>query len=185
MSDTAQGPGWWLASDGKWYPAELWTGPPGTRPDAGAGGPTPQPSQPLGSAPPGYASYGSTPSGGVPGGHGGANPYAAYGYQYSPYGTAPAGRRTNGMAVASLVCGIGGFLFFVPAILGIIFGFVARSQIRQSDGRQGGQGLATAGIIVGFAWVALFVVVFAVSATNTTTTGAVLQHLAAAGGLGG
>ena len=28
MSDTSQGPGWWLASDGKWYPPELWTGPP-------------------------------------------------------------------------------------------------------------------------------------------------------------
>jgi hypothetical protein len=23
MSDTTQGPGWWLASDGKWYPPEL------------------------------------------------------------------------------------------------------------------------------------------------------------------
>ena len=23
MSDTSQGPGWWLASDGKWYPPEL------------------------------------------------------------------------------------------------------------------------------------------------------------------
>ena len=27
MSTTSQGPGWWLASDGKWYPPELWTGP--------------------------------------------------------------------------------------------------------------------------------------------------------------
>jgi Domain of unknown function (DUF4190) len=27
MSDSAQGPGWWLASDGRWYPPELWTGP--------------------------------------------------------------------------------------------------------------------------------------------------------------
>ena len=32
MSDTSQGPGWWLASDGKWYPPELWTGGPGTAP---------------------------------------------------------------------------------------------------------------------------------------------------------
>jgi hypothetical protein len=31
MSDTTQGPGWWLASDGKWYPPELhpnYTPPP-------------------------------------------------------------------------------------------------------------------------------------------------------------
>ena len=27
MSDTSQGPGWWLASDGRWYPPE-------THPDA-------------------------------------------------------------------------------------------------------------------------------------------------------
>ena len=28
MSDTSQGHGWWLASDGKWYPPEAWTGSP-------------------------------------------------------------------------------------------------------------------------------------------------------------
>jgi hypothetical protein len=28
MSDTAQGPGWWLASDGRWYPPESRTTPP-------------------------------------------------------------------------------------------------------------------------------------------------------------
>ena len=28
MSDTAQGPGWWLASDGKWYPPEQHPAPP-------------------------------------------------------------------------------------------------------------------------------------------------------------
>ena len=37
MSDTSQGPGWWLASDGKWYPPELWTGPPDARPGRDAG----------------------------------------------------------------------------------------------------------------------------------------------------
>src|SRR5665213_4502909 len=30
MSDTAQGPGWWQASDGKWYPPDLLTGLPFT-----------------------------------------------------------------------------------------------------------------------------------------------------------
>lgn len=32
MSDTPQGPAWWKAVDGKWYPPERWTGPPGTSP---------------------------------------------------------------------------------------------------------------------------------------------------------
>jgi len=27
MSDTSQGPGWWLASDGRWYPPHLYSSP--------------------------------------------------------------------------------------------------------------------------------------------------------------
>lgn len=32
MSDRPMGTGWWLADDGRWYPPEQWTGPPGTLP---------------------------------------------------------------------------------------------------------------------------------------------------------
>jgi len=39
MSDTAEGPGWWRASDGQWYPPEAVPGPP-TPPDQRTGGPT-------------------------------------------------------------------------------------------------------------------------------------------------
>jgi hypothetical protein len=78
-------------------------------------------------------------------------------------------KRNNGLAVASLVCSCAGFVLFVPAVLGIIFGFVARSQIRRSGGTQGGDGLAIAGIIVGFAWIALIVILGAVNASNNTT----------------
>ena len=35
MSDASQGPGWWQASDGKWYPPEQ---APGAQPAAGGGG---------------------------------------------------------------------------------------------------------------------------------------------------
>ncbi len=43
MSDTSQGPGWWQASDGKWYPPEQAPGyqPPAGGGDAAAGGGTP------------------------------------------------------------------------------------------------------------------------------------------------
>jgi hypothetical protein len=91
---------------------------------------------------------------------------------YTPYG-GPAVKRNNGLAVASLVCACAGFLFFVPAILGVIFGFIARSQIRQSGGTQGGDGLALAGIIVGFAWIGLFVLVFIVGAATNNSSGLV------------
>jgi hypothetical protein len=77
------------------------------------------------------------------------------------------GRRNNGLAVASLVCSIAGivpFLFGLPCILGIVFGFVSRGQIKRSRGTQGGEGLALAGIIVGFCLIGLFIVVVALLA---------------------
>ena len=69
-------------------------------------------------------------------------------------------RQTNGLAVASLVCACAGivpFFFGLPCVLGVIFGFVARSQIRRTNGAQEGSGLALAGIIVGFSLIALFI----------------------------
>ncbi|HEY1445647.1 MAG TPA: DUF4190 domain-containing protein [Acidimicrobiales bacterium] len=83
-------------------------------------------------------------------------------------------KRTNGLAIASLVCSCAGFLFIVPGVLGVIFGFIARSQIRQSGGSQGGDGLALAGILVGFAWIGLFVIVFIIGAANNNSSGVVM-----------
>ena len=46
MSDTSQGPGWWLASDGKWYPPHLAPQPPPPQPAPQAGYPAqPYPAQ--------------------------------------------------------------------------------------------------------------------------------------------
>lgn len=59
---------------------------------------------------------------------------------------------TNGMAVASLACGIFGWVFVVGGLLGIVLGIVALGQIRESRKNgvpQGGAGLATAGIVIG------------------------------------
>jgi uncharacterized membrane protein len=93
-------------------------------------------------------------------------------------------KRNNGLAVASLVCSCAGFVLFVPAVLGIIFGFVARSQIRRSMGTQRGDGLAIAGIIVGFAWIALIVILGAVNTSNNNTSGVVdVAHLITFGGI--
>jgi hypothetical protein len=60
----------------------------------------------------------------------------------------------NPLAVASLVCSICGILpvlGLLGIVLGIVFGFVARSQIARGGNLQGGKGLALAGIIIGFA----------------------------------
>jgi uncharacterized protein DUF4190 len=160
MSDTSQGPGWWLASDGKWYPPELWTGPPLSGPAVPQGAPSAYPGQ--AGAPPASAG----------GPYGGQIPPQGY-LPYTPYG-GPAIKRNNGLAVASLVCACAGFLFIVPGVLGVIFGFIARSQIRQSRGTQGGDGLALAGIIVGFAWIGLFLILVIVGAANNNSSGVVL-----------
>ena len=147
MSETSQGHGWWLDSDGKWYPPEAWTGPPpqtGQAPYAmtgyQAGYQSAEPSAPYSA---GYYSAGYPSAG------------------YPPQGTSwNAPRRTNGLAIASLACACAGiipFLFGLPSVLGIIFGFVARSQIKNAHGAQGGAGLALAGIIVGFSLIGLFI----------------------------
>jgi hypothetical protein len=134
MSDTSQGPGWWFASDGKWYPPEAWTGTP--------------------------PSVGPVP----------------YAYGNQPYGTsAGPPPRNNGLAVASLVCACAGvipFLFGLPSLLGIIFGFVARGQIKRSRGVQKGEGLAIAGIIVGFGVIGLFIIVVVLVAIFNPSTSA-------------
>jgi hypothetical protein len=70
----------------------------------------------------------------------------------APYG-APAGypyavqQRTNGMAVASLVLGIL-WIYWIGSVLALVFGYIAKNQIRQR-GESGG-GMATAGIVLGW-----------------------------------
>ncbi len=57
--------------------------------------------------------------------------------------------RTNQMAFASLVCGVGQIFFLVLAgVPAIVFGHVARRQIRQTG--EAGSGMATAGLIMGY-----------------------------------
>lgn len=71
----------------------------------------------------------------------------AYG---QPAGYPAAGQSTNGLAIASLVSSILGiFCCGVLSILGLVLGVVAKRQIRDSNGTQTGDGMATAGIIIG------------------------------------
>jgi hypothetical protein len=63
--------------------------------------------------------------------------------------------RTNVKAVWSLVLGISGFVFVLAAIPALILGYKAKREIRSSG--QHGYDLATAGIVLGWAEVALAV----------------------------
>lgn len=59
--------------------------------------------------------------------------------------------KSNGLATASLVLGIVGFVVpIVASIAGIIMGHIAKARICKSSGAMGGGGVATAGLIVGY-----------------------------------
>ncbi len=69
---------------------------------------------------------------------------------------------TSTLAIVSLVAGILSFsiLPFVAAIVAIITGYMARKETRATPPTASGDGLATAGIIMGYVHIALFVLVF-------------------------
>jgi Domain of unknown function (DUF4190)/Protein of unknown function (DUF2510) len=73
-----------------------------------------------------------------------------------------AATSTNGWAIASLVLGILG-----GSVLAIAFGLVGRGQIKRSEGRQTGLGLATAGIVLGGIWLGLIALVAVLAATGS------------------
>ncbi|WP_219512699.1 MmpS family transport accessory protein [Nonomuraea ceibae] len=86
-------------------------------------------------------------------------PQQPYSQPNPAYGQPPA-PRTNGLAVASLVLGLIGFISCgLTSILAVIFGHVAIGQIRR-DGTDG-RGMALAGVILGWvlsgAWILFWV----------------------------
>ncbi|HEV2468746.1 MAG TPA: DUF4190 domain-containing protein [Candidatus Sulfotelmatobacter sp.] len=71
--------------------------------------------------------------------------------------------ETSGKAIVSLISGL--FFFVFPlAILAIIFGHLSLSEIRKSAGRVKGDGIAIAGLVLGYAGVAVIPVVLIVAA---------------------
>lgn len=74
--------------------------------------------------------------------------------QYQPgSGPSAAGGQNKTLAIVSLVSGILGLTiccgWFLPSLLGLVLGFMARSKANQNPGEYGGGGLATGGIITG------------------------------------
>ena len=79
----------------------------------------------------------------------------------SPLATTTMQARTNGLAIASLACGVAQFAFGpLATIPAIMLGHMARSQIRRT-GEQGA-GLALAGLVLGWGAVILGIVLIAV-----------------------
>jgi len=85
--------------------------------------------------------------------------------QIAPQFAAPASDApTSGKALASMITGIFGFLFFLPAIAAIILGHISRSEIRKSNGHLKGTGMATAGLIMGYVVIAFLPFVLIIAA---------------------
>lgn len=131
-------PGWQLWAEDDAAPAGPVPGagpqPPAMSPQAAATGDTVvRPIPPAGYSPPGYPPPGTPP---------GYSPYAGPG--------APPRAGTNGLAVASFILGLIGMLL-LSAILGIIFGILALSQLRRRPQR--GRGLAIAGLVLSGLWI--------------------------------
>ncbi|HEY3562658.1 MAG TPA: DUF4190 domain-containing protein [Kribbella sp.] len=77
-----------------------------------------------------------------PGAYG--QPPGAYGYGYGYAGTSGG---TNGVAIAALVCALGGIFIGLSAPVAIVLGIVALVQIGRRP--QAGKGMAIAGVVIG------------------------------------
>ena len=96
--------------------------------------------------PPGYQPYPQP----------GYDPYGQYGQPPAPYPAYPTKPGTNGFAIAALILGIIG-----AVLLSVIFGIIALNQTK--GGRQGGRGMAIAGLIISGVWVFVIAAVVVVA----------------------
>ncbi len=70
-----------------------------------------------------------------------------------------AAKKDSGLAIASLVCGIAAWIIFpvVAAIAAVVTGHLAKKEIRESGNTLGGDGMALAGLLMGYIQLGLFV----------------------------
>ncbi|MCL7454607.1 MAG: DUF4190 domain-containing protein [Anaerolineae bacterium] len=87
----------------------------------------------------------------------------------APPPRAPASVPTSGLAIASLLLGIGGLtiLPFFGSLLALLFGYMARADIRRRRGEVTGEGLALGGIVLG--WVSVGIAVLGILAVGGMT----------------
>ena len=72
-----------------------------------------------------------------------------------PPGQPPSAAPNNQLAVGSIIASAIGLFCGIGSIIGIVLGVVAKNQIKASNGTQGGDNLATIGIVLGAVGIAL------------------------------
>jgi hypothetical protein len=115
------------------------------------------------------------------------------GYPVQPYSSSTdlprSGPPTNQLAVTGMVLGISSFVLscccsqfpflgliallisFLTPIAGLICSIIARSQIRKSNGTQGGEGIAMAGIIISSVYLLLIIAIIALVVAGVVAAG--------------
>jgi hypothetical protein len=101
---------------------------------------------------------------------------------YPPIPTAPPAQqfqKDSGLAIASLICGIAAYFFlpFVGALAAIIMGHIAVSQINASNGMLKGKGMATAGYVLGYVQIGLFILIIVVLVALAPYIGSVFSNI--------
>ena len=88
-----------------------------------------------------------------------ASPYATPKAPTATYSPIIAPRRTSGLAITSLVCGVTGlFCLMLPGIPAVICGHMALNQIKNSAEAYEGRGMAIAGLILGYICIAFLLI---------------------------
>jgi hypothetical protein len=120
---------------------------------------------------PAQPGYGFSPSAPLPPQQFGYAPYTTPGYPVPP------ARPASGLAITSLVCGIGGLVLFwavVPmlaSIVAVITGHMALGQTKRNPAL-GGRGMAFAGLIMGYVVVGLLLFTLASTVISVLFFGA-------------
>lgn len=72
---------------------------------------------------------------------------------------APVYKQDSSLAIASLICGLVGWTFIpvLGAIAAVILGHLAKKEIRESNGQFSGEGMALAGLILGYIQIGLVI----------------------------
>ncbi len=78
----------------------------------------------------------------------------------TPY---PIARPTSNAAIVSLVFGLLGWLILplIGALVAVITGHIARGDIKRANGQMEGDGMAIAGLVLGYLWIGLCILVVA------------------------
>ena len=61
------------------------------------------------------------------------------------------------------------WIYWIGSILALVFGYMAKRQIRESNGSEGGGGMATAGVVLGWIGVGVLILIFVIAVIAAVT----------------